>query len=127
MRNISLDRQFKERRYPPNKMQDTIDARNFIQDRRLKPMDLRCKTRMCQYGTCRNEFYVREMGGGKKLYCDTHRHIPLMLTQKKYRKTHRESINKKNSEWWIRNGGAAKQHEYYLKRKAAKLEAITHG
>ena len=127
MRKRSLDRQFKERRYPPNKIQDTIDARQFIQDRRVKPMDLRCKTRMCHYGTCRNEFYVRELGGGRKLYCKKHRHVPLLITQKKYRKTHRESINKKNNDWWIRNGGAAKQHEYYLKRKAAKLEAITHG
>mgnify|MGYP003651135340 CR=1 FL=1 len=103
------------------------DRREFIQSRGLVKMNRRCKIRMCQYGSCRSEFYVKEVGGGKKLYCDTHRYIPLMLTQRKYRKTHREIINKKNNDWWVRNGGAVKQHQYYLKRKAAKLEAITHG
>ena len=106
----------------------------IIQERRVTPMDLRYKTKMCHYGSCRVEFYVNEVGGGTKMYCDTHRHIPLMLTQRKYRKTHREIIIKRNNDWWVRNGGAVKQHEYYLKRKALKvlqdsekLEAITHG
>jgi len=101
----------------PSKIKE-MTSNELIQERRIHPMDLRCKTNMCQYGTCREEWYVHEVGNGCRIYCTKHRHIGLVTTQKKYRKTHRESINKKNNEWWVKKGGASKQHEYYLIRKA---------
>jgi hypothetical protein len=78
---------------------ERFERNQFIQERRLKPMDLRCKTRMCNYGTCREEFYLTgDPGCGSKIYCDDHRGMALTIAQAKYRKTiSKETIRDRNS------------------------------
>jgi len=85
------------------------------QDRRLKPMDLRYKTKMCFYGTCRNEFYVNDYGGGSKLYCDDHKRMALLIAQNKYRKAHPGMIEKRNAEFRKKNPDYARK--MYLKNR----------
>ena len=97
---------------------DKNTKNQVYQDRRIKPMDLRCKTRMCISGTCRNEFYVREYGGGKKLYCDEHKHMALKVAQIKYRKSIPDTIKARNKAFLAKNPNY--NREYYLRKKAEK-------
>ncbi len=97
-----------------------LDYSNFDQDRRLVPMDRRFKTRMCVYGSCRNEFLVHDYGGGMKLYCDNHRHMALKIAQKKYRNAHPGMIEKRNAEFRKNNPDYARK--MYLKNREKNLK-----
>jgi hypothetical protein len=96
----------------PLELLKTKTANEIYQERRLKPMDLRCKVGMCIYGTCREEFYLHEShGSGSKLYCDSHRHMALIVAQAKYRKTvTKETFRIRNAKW------KAKHPNYYAER-----------
>ena len=114
-----LTGEFKKKRYGPNKLEKVLERRIFIKDRGDPTLNRRCKINMCAYGSCREEFYAYgDPGSGSRIYCKPHSKFMMLVRQRKYNRKNRESVNKTNKAWWIKNGGASKQHEYYLKRKA---------
>jgi hypothetical protein len=114
-----LTDEFKKKRYGPNKLEKVFEKRLFIKDRGDPTLNRRCKINMCAYGSCREEFYAYgDPGSGSRIYCKPHTKFMMLVRQRKYNRKNRESVNKTNKAWWIKNGGASKQHEYYLKRKA---------
>ena len=114
-----LTDEFKKKRYGPNKLEKVLEKRLFIKDRGDPTLNRRCKINMCAYGSCREEFYAYgDPGNGSRIYCKPHSKFMMLVRQRKYNRKNRESVNKTNKAWWIKNGGASKQHEYYLIRKA---------
>ena len=102
-----------------NTQQDK-DRRKFKQDRRLMPLDMRYKTVMCGYGSCRVEWIKREdKSSGPRKYCKPHskivNDINLKKTQKKYRNGIPNIISKRNKAWIKKNPNY--NREYYLKHK----------
>ena len=99
--------------------QNIKDKRSLIHSRGIVTMDRRRKIRMCAYGSCREEFYVKgDKGCGMTLYCLPCRSIVRKATSTRWRKRNRLIINKKNALYWVKFPN--KQHENYLKRKALK-------
>ena len=103
-----------------NTQQDK-DRRKFKQDRRLMPLDMRYKTVMCGYGSCRVEWIKREdKSSGPRKYCKPHskivNDINLKKTQKKYRSRITPDIISQRNKAWIKNNPNYNR-EYYLKHK----------
>ena len=114
-----LTDEFKKKRYGPNKLEKVLERRIFIKDRGDPTLNRRCKINMCAYGSCREEFYAYgDPGSGSRIYCKPHSKFMMLVRQRKYNRKNRESVNKTNKGWRIKNVGASKQHENNLKRKA---------
>lgn len=99
---------------------DTEEDRNrrdFINSRRLVPMDGRCKIGMCAFDNCRVEFYLKgESGCGSRKYCKPHSKEMMLIRQNKYKNGIKWEIKIRNATWHKQRPGYAA--EYYQKNKA---------
>jgi len=92
------------------------ERRDFINSRRLIPMDGRYKIGMCAYGSCREEFYLKgESGCGSRKYCKPHSETINLARQKKYRAENKWLIKARNKRWKSQRPGYAAQR--YQKNK----------
>ena len=92
------------------------ERRDFINSRRLIPMDGRYKIGMCAYGSCRKEFYLKgDSGCGSRKYCKPHSETINLARQKKYRAENKWIIKARNKRWKSQRPGYAAQR--YQKNK----------
>ena len=92
------------------------ERRDFINSRRLVPMDGRYKIGMCAYGSCREEFYLKgDSGCGSRKYCKPHSETINLARQKKYRAENKWLIKARNKRWKSQRPGYAAQR--YQKNK----------
>ena len=92
------------------------ERRDFINSRRLHPMDGRYKIGMCAYGSCREEFYLKgDSGCGSRKYCKPHSETINLARQKKYRAENKWLIKARNKRWKSQRPGYAAQR--YQKNK----------
>ena len=92
------------------------ERRDFINSRRLIPMDGRYKIGMCAYGSCREEFYLKgDSGCGSRKYCKPHSETINLARQKKYRAENKWLIKARNKRWKSQRPGYAAQR--YQKNK----------
>ena len=92
------------------------ERRDFINSRRLIPMDGRYKIGMCAYGSCREEFYLKgDSGCGSRKYCKPHSETINLARQKKYRAENKWIIKARNKRWKSQRPGYAAQR--YQKNK----------
>ena len=92
------------------------ERRDFINSRRLHPMDGRYKIGMCAYGSCREEFYLKgESGCGSRKYFKPHSETINLARQKKYRAENKWLIKARNKRWKSQRPGYAAQR--YQKNK----------
>ncbi len=96
------------------------ERRDFINSRRLHPMDGRYKIGMCAYGSCREEFYLKgENGCGGRKYCKSHSQTVILIGQQKWRDENKFFIKARNQSWHKKR--PTYQAEYYQKTKADRL------
>ena len=91
------------------------ERRDFINSRRLRPMDGRYKIGMCAYGSCREEFYLKADSGSRK-YCKPHSKQMMLIRQNKYKNDIKWEIKIRNAAYRKQRPGYAA--EYYQKNKA---------
>jgi hypothetical protein len=106
-------------------------------------MPRRLKDRMCQWGSCRNEFDWRWSGLGAKKFCDEHMTIARKTREKQwyinnkerknidsrnYYQNNKEKMHDYAKQYNIDNAEKLKAYrkeysrKYYLKRKAERLQ-----
>ena len=91
--NPKLTTKVKEERYNRNESDPVYAARQFQQDRRLAPLDLRYKTEMCAFGSCRIEWIKREdKSSGPRKYCKPHSKIVNDINLKKAQLAYRKRL-----------------------------------
>ena len=96
------------------------ERRDFINSRRLVPMDGRYKIGMCAYGSCRVEFYLKgEAGCGSRKYCKPHSKAMMLIRQNKYKSGIKWEIKLRNAAWVKQRPNYHK--EYYQKNKVKAL------
>jgi hypothetical protein len=102
------------------------ERRDFINSRRLKPMDGRYKIGMCAYGSCREEFYLRgDSGCGSRKYCRPHSKTVELERQRVYRKENKAILRARNISWKSQRPGYAAQH-YQKNKEDIKAKAKTY-
>lgn len=82
-------------------------------------MSRRLKDRMCQWGSCRNEFDWRWCGLGAKKFCDEHMEIARKTREKLWYEKNKESVKVKNKINYEKNKERRQQKstEYYFKNR----------
>lgn len=102
------------------------ERRDFINSRRLKPMDGRYKIGMCAYGSCREEFYLKgDSGCGSRKYCRPHSETVNLARQKKYRAENKWLIKARNKKWKSQRPGYAAER-YQKNKEEIKAKAKTY-
>ena len=89
-------------------------------------MSRRLKDRMCQWGSCRNEFDWRWCGLGAKKFCDEHMEIARKTREKLWYEKNKESVKVKNKINYEKNKEKRRQQmkDYYVKNPHLKEKAL---